>query len=808
MTRKKVYALIVSIAVLLICSFTVNTNTNANTILVKKKVATISINADQSKKIKLTGKALKLVKNAKKTIRLKSANTKIVRVSQSKSQKNKYSFTIKGIKKGSTIVTIKYKKNTIKLKVNVKAKTKKNEIPVTNIATSNPQPQQPQATDAPGNIAEPTKRPLRTRITVTESEPEVRGEYTKQTDLTTYSVNGKYKVNIWSDSQSAYYYNVVCDGLEVVEISPLGLVLYDTDLSTGLVCDNKASYVDEIYEEFETITLAAATSVNNCQERTIRFSNSDGAHFDLKIRVYNDGIAYRYSDVTYGTDTKLICKDDASAIIFPKGTTTWGGLAWINTCENGFDEKKYDKFVRESAEYHPPLLANVDDFWILTSEAQIYNNNGEFCRSRLAKSANSNILRWDFGDARDETISLEEQAKADNTSLDLVNVDQKDITEVETVNGFSTPWRAMVISNDYNEFCTSTLITNLNPPSSESKYAEYYKDTSWIKPGKVLWSWWSEGNSQGSYDTHKKYIDMASEYGFEYICLDVGWRTFEDRLEELCSYADSKGVKVFCWVNYWELTTPEDIDNLFSKWADAGAVGVKTDYFEGEEQLVLNVMENIAVIGAKYHFMVLYHGCIAPGGECRTYPNILTTEAVLGEENRIWSESPSSVNCLMFPFTRNILGSMDYTPACMNIDHNVGETEGFAIAKSVVYESGLIHFAAPARNYRDYIGLPFLQSLYTTWDESFIPDNEAFPGKYITYVRRHGKEWFIGSMTIETRTMSVNLGFLEPGKVYTAYIYYADDNGKLTVEERNVYAGDKLELSLKALDGVAIYITE
>ena len=294
----------------------------------------------------------------------------------------------------------------------------------------------------------------------------------------------------------------------------------------------------------------------------------------------------------------------------------------------------------------------------------------------------------------------------------------------------------------------------------------------------------------------------------DYICLDVGWRTFEDRLEELCDYADSKGVKIFCWVNYWELTTPEDIDSLFSKWAAAGAVGVKTDYFEGEEQQVLNSMENIAVIGAKYHFMVLYHGCISPAGESRTYPNILTTEAVLGEENRIWSTNPSSYNCLMYPFTRNILGSMDYTPACITIKNMNNETEGFAMAKSVVYESGLLHLAAPAKDYSDYVGTAFLQALYTTWDESFVPTGEACPGKYLTYVRRHGNEWFIGSMTIAARTMNVELEFLDNNKNYTAYIYSANDEGKLTVNTKTVTSAEDMEIALKEFDGVAIHIVE
>jgi len=767
--------------------------------VIKKKTEKVLIKENQKKKIVLSKKVLKKLKKTGKKITVKVSGKEYVKVSKKVFKKKKGSFVIKGIAEGKAKVTVKSGKVKYKLKVVVEKKLGNENVVPTNVPSAQPSIV-PTATPVP----EPTVRPFRTRITVPESEPETKDGYTKLTDLTTYSINGEYAVNIWNDSNSAYYYNVVCGGKEVIEISPLGLTLSGTDLVSGVACDNAGSYVDELYEEYETLTLADATAINNCQERTIAFSNADGASYKLLVRVYDDGVAYKYTDVTYGTGETVKCTEEASAIVFPEGTTTWGGRSGINTAEYDFNEMPYNRFVNGQNEYQTPFLANIGDYWMVVSEAQIYNNNGEFCKSRLAKSSGSRELRWDFGDARDERIPLEQQAKNQNTNLDLVNVAQIGITEVETVNGFSTPWRAMVISDDFDEFCTSKLISNLNPPTSESKYADVYEDTSWIKPGKVLWSWWADGNYQGDYNLHKNSIDMAAEYGFDYICLDVGWRSFENRLKELCDYAETKGVKVFCWINYWEMTTPESMEALFSKWAEAGAVGVKTDYFEGEEQQVLNVMENVAVIGAKYHFMVLYHGCIAPGGEYRTYPNVLTTEAVLGEENRKWSNSPSSEGCLMYPFSRNILGSMDYTPACKDIRANNNETEGFAIAKAVVYESGLLHLAASAKEYRDYVGLPFLQSLYTTWDESFIPAGEAYPGKHITYVRRHDEEWFIGSMTIDPKTTTVDLGFLDAGE-YTASIYSAV-NGKLVANEKTVTYLDSLTFELGSKDGVVVYI--
>jgi hypothetical protein len=188
-------------------------------------------------------------------------------------------------------------------------------------------------------------------------------------------------------------------------------------------------------------------------------------------------------------------------------------------------------------------------------------------------------------------------------------------------------------ADDLNELINTSLISDLNPPADE----ELFADTSYIKPGKVAWSWWAEGSYTGVYDKHIEYIDFAAENGWDHICMDADWRNFEPRLAEICQYAKDKGVGIFVWVNYRDLKDKASMETLIAKWKAAGVVGLKTDYFESDEPSVLQVMQNVAECCAKNQLMVLYHGCIRPGGECRTYPNILSTEAVLGEEFHKWS---------------------------------------------------------------------------------------------------------------------------------------------------------------------------
>ena len=215
-------------------------------------------------------------------------------------------------------------------------------------------------------------------------------------------------------------------------------------------------------------------------------------------------------------------------------------------------------------------------------------------------------------------------------------------------------------------------------------------------------------------------------------------------------------------------------------------------------------MKNCAEIGAKYELMIYYHGCINPCGETRTYPNIMTYEAVLGEEFRKWSTSPTPENCLMYPFTRNIVGSMDYTPSCIAIT-KTGESAGFSIAKSIVYESALQHFASSAYAFPYFLGLPLISRMPTAWDESVMID--GYPGDYVTYMRRSGEDYYIGAMTLEARTETVSLDFLPDGE-FTAYIYYDDENRELALREQTVTNADELTLEMPDIGGAAVLITK
>ncbi len=609
-------------------------------------------------------------------------------------------------------------------------------------------------------------------------------------DLTVSSPNGEITVAVRQDDAKRFYYSVAGGDSVIVNSSRIGFETKEGALAESLSLVEGSVKTSYFKETYDLITGMNATAENEYNELRFTLEGEDGS-FDFVIRVFDDGIAYKYENVTVGDGESITVTKELSEIVLASASRTWSHI--INgTYEAEFVKRNYSQLESVTAKLSTPMLVSTGEYWMLITESGIFNNNGDYVSSALKTESGAASVRFEFGLARDP---------AREATGELDQPGHIDITKVKTRNGFATPWRTLIIADDLEEFTESTIVTDLNPAADP----ELFADTSYIKPGRVAWSWWAEDGEQANYDKHIEYIDFAAENGWEYVCLDAYWRAFESRLPEICEYAKNKGVGLFVWVNYRDIKNEANMEKLFKSWAEAGVVGLKTDYFESDEIAVLNVMEKTAICAAENRLMVLYHGCVHPAGEARTYPNILTTEAVLGEENHKWSALPTVENCLIYPFARNILGSMDYTPVATKVGSNES-THGFGLAMTVVYESGLQHLAYAASSYKLYNGLSFLNNLSVQWDESDLL--EAAPGEYITVARRSADTWYLGAMTVEARKATASLSFLGDGE-YNAYIYRdAEDGSGLVIEEKTVTAADTLEFSLLDAGGVAVLITK
>jgi alpha-glucosidase len=392
----------------------------------------------------------------------------------------------------------------------------------------------------------------------------------------------------------------------------------------------------------------------------------------------------------------------------------------------------------------------------------------------------------------------------------------------------ATPWRVLMVSPQPGGLIENNyLILNLSEPCA-------LKDTTWIKPGKAAWDWWSGSFARNvnftpgmNTATMKHYIDFAADYHLEYMLVDAGWSTWLDitkpvpevNIQDIIDYARQRGVKVLLWMPWTAVALQGDVAfPLYEKW---GVAGVKIDFMQRDDQEMVNFYEQTVRKAAEHHLVVDFHGAFKPTGLRRTYPNLLTREGVRGLENSKWSALITPEHDVTLAFTRMLAGPLDFTPGgfrnaargqfkAQYVEPMTQGTRAHQLAMYVVYESPLAMLVDYPEAYRNQPGIEFLEKVPTVWDDTKVLNGEV--GKYITIARRHGTAWYLGAMTNwDARDFELPLSFLGSGE-YGAQIFAdgadADRVGtSLSITNKQVRGGDKLPLHLAPGGGVAIIFT-
>jgi alpha-glucosidase len=400
--------------------------------------------------------------------------------------------------------------------------------------------------------------------------------------------------------------------------------------------------------------------------------------------------------------------------------------------------------------------------------------------------------------------------------------------------GFKTPWRVVMLGDTPGELAASSLIPTLAAPSRIA-------DTSWIKPAKTAWDWWNDWavdvpNAGVNTATYQAFVDFSQSMKLDDILIDEGWSVGSDiepnpqadvtrarpelDMPALLQYAQQRGVGVWLWLQWQQLD--HQLDAAFKQYAAWGIKGVKVDFMNRNDQEMVDWYHKVLAKAAEYKLMVNLHGAYPPDGLQRTWPNYITQEGVLGAENNKWSARITATHNVTLPFTRMILGPMDYTPGgfrhasparftARNHEPMVLTTRGQAIAMYVVYDSPLQMVADGPAAYRTADGkgwadgAQFIQAVPTSWDETRILAGDI--GQYIVSARRKGDTWYLGAMTNEAgRTLTVPLSFLGGGS-YTADVL--EDGAaadRLRSRRSKVGAGGHLTLTLAPSGGAVAVI--
>jgi alpha-glucosidase len=488
--------------------------------------------------------------------------------------------------------------------------------------------------------------------------------------------------------------------------------------------------------------------------------------YALVFRAYNEGAAYRLETTLPQQQVKIY--GEGAGFHFPSNFITYYPQ------EDSF-------FSHNERRYVPQRLSEIAPTFIATLPAVVDAGNG--VKVAIAESDVEDYpglwLQGTGGNGLNGTFPpypLKEELKNDRDFRVAEAADYIAVT-----NGTRTfPWRVMGIAEKDGDLLTNQLVWLLEKPSQ-------VQDTSWIKPGKVAWDWWNYNNVYGvdfkagvNTQTYKYYIDFAAKYQIPYIILDEGWYELgnvlkvvpEVNMEELTAYGRQKNVGIILWV-VWKTLDDKLIPALdqYAKW---GVKGIKVDFMQRSDQLVMNYYFKVARETAKRKMLVDFHGDQKPASMTRTWPNLINAEGVRGLEWSKWGTETEPEHNVTLPFTRMFLGPMDYTPGAMlnaqkdsfapifKRPMSLG-TRCHQLAMYVIYESPLQMLADSPSNYlREPEAMEFLARVPTEWDETKVLD--ARIAEYVAVARRNGADWYVGAMTNWTpRDLEVDLSFLPEG---------------------------------------------
>ncbi|MBR1448923.1 MAG: glycoside hydrolase family 97 protein [Prevotella sp.] len=541
-----------------------------------------------------------------------------------------------------------------------------------------------------------------------------------------------------------------------------------------------------------------------------------GNDLSLQIRVYNEGVAYRFVTSRKGD---YVIDNEQADFAFPEETKAW--LSYTTNAEKpfamAFQNTYHETLLRDARPLPAFLPATVDlgsvKMTILESDLRAYPGmflkaDGDGMAALFAPYPKTmDYYKW--------------------RGMSYVKDVEPFIAKGSGPRAF--PWRIMAITDDDTQMPVNNLVYALATPNQIG-------DTSWIKPGKVAWDWWNDWNLKGvdfeagiNTRTYLYYIDFAAKNHIPYVVLDEGWYDSsrgdimnpiaDIDLQRLIDHGSSKGVGIVLWTVFNVLD--EHLREACEKYKTMGIRGFKIDFLDRNDQTAVEMAERLAKTCAQYQLFVDYHGFYAPTGMSRTYPNILNYEGVFGMEEARWAKKDTDMPKydVTFPFIRMMAGSVDFTPGAMRNGTRQNWVECYQNPVSmgtrchqaacyVVHDSPFTMLCDTPTNYEaepDYTS--FIAAIPDEWDETRVLQGAL--GQYIVTARRKGDTWYVGGQTDwNQRTIELPLTFLSEGTYATTMLIdgiNANHNAEDYRIDREVRApGDALTLHMASGGGFVV----
>ena len=518
-------------------------------------------------------------------------------------------------------------------------------------------------------------------------------------------------------------------------------------LDASVTIDSPLQWVRKVTDDYQMLTGKRL----HCHNEANEYRSGK-----MLLRVYNNGIALRNTEVTYR---------------IPEGMHRWM-QQWCDSYEGFFPLDTTYKIApipsysgisksKEGWNNHwgyPALLEPSDGVFVLLSEANI----------EQGQSASSLFNEGEW----------------------------YRVTPAETIKGKTcdhTPWQLAIIGS-LSDVVESTLVTDVSNPCK-------IKDTSWIKPGAVSWIYWAYNHGSNDYNIIQKYVDMARDLQLPYVLIDAEWDEMKDgkTIEDAVNYAKAQGVKPLIWYNSsvgwvdgaptpkFRLNKADDREREFAWLEKIGVAGVKIDFFSGDTQRNMDYCIDLLESAARHHLLVNFHGATIPRGWQRTYPNLMTTEGVYGAEwynNVATFTDKAACHNATLPFTRNVIGPMDYTPCTFSdSQHPHITTKAHELALTVLFESALQHLADRPESYmvQPQEVKDFFTNLPTVWDETHLLS--GYPGESVVMARRNGKTWYIAGINGTNQEKELTIDKKAIGKFSKATLFEDTSKGDWNIHQ-------------------------
>ena len=637
-------------------------------------------------------------------------------------------------------------------------------------------------------------------------------------DYSVTSPDGSINVTVGVTNGRAWYQ--VMRGHEVaIKPSTLGFVLKDGALNGNF----KAGKVTRsTHDEMWSQPWGEDAQVrNHYNELRLTLQEKSGLkrHIDVVFRAFNDGVAFRYEFPRQKGLGDFVIMDEVTQFSLPSDAQAWSIPALTPYYEGIYTR---DAVSRKDSISAPVAIEMNDSLCLAIMEA----NLTDYSTMNLAASGTTltvALVPWQNGD----------KVRVGDTRV--------------------SPWRAVIIGRKAADILLSRMALNLNEPCR-------IKDTSWVKPTKYVGIWWALQKQQWTWaqgDRHgattantKRYIDFAARHGMGGVLVEgwnYGWDTDWTRhgdqfsftraypdydLEGLCRYARERGVRIIAHnetggaaQNY-----ENQMEEAYTLYESLGINTIKTGYvnphfYNGElqhSQWGVRHFRKVIETAARHHMMIVNHEGAMPSGLQRTWPNLIGTESMRGQEYNAFDRAggnPPYHECIL-PFTRGLGGPMDFTPGIFEYSNDAvpgtrpQTTLAHQLAEYVVmYSPG--HMAADLiENYEHHPAFKFIEEVPTNWERTLVP--HAAIGKYVMYARqeRGTDNWYIGGVTDDqARDFTLPLDFLGEGKKYVAIIYedgvdadYRTNPYPMTIRRLEVDRTTVLHLHLAPGGGTAIQL--